>query len=272
MIAHFMIAQVTSSCSPVANTCSTGVATERVTTSFASVLQNHMAAANTLLTAAGLFKTSTATELATSSSQSDAAAPTDDVSLLPLTGLPMSPSALDESFAAPTDDVSLLPLTGLPMSPSASHAPRHMPHAPRTSTNAPKHDHSIVVFVNIGWKASRHATVASAKKNITRLKTTVRSIIETHEPAVICFCEVGESSNPLTPDQMSTVSQAIKDTWHELLQSTQLQCSFKQGFPYLTVWDSSRVHWNPLQHDSTNSSSSSSSSRIAVGTDSAVLL
>ena len=98
MIAHFMIAQVTASCSPVANTCSTGVATERVTTSFASVLQNHMAAANTLLTAAGLFKTSTATELATSSSQSDAAAPTDDVSLLPLTGLPMSPSASDESF------------------------------------------------------------------------------------------------------------------------------------------------------------------------------
>ena len=46
-----------------------------------------MAAANVLLTAAGLLKTNTATELATSSSQPDPAASTDDVSRLPLTGL-----------------------------------------------------------------------------------------------------------------------------------------------------------------------------------------
>ena len=102
-------------------------------------------------------------------------------------------------------------------------------------------DHSIVVFVNIDWKASRHNTVDSANRNMKRLKTTVRSIIKTHKPVVICFCEVGESSNPLSLDQMSTVSKAIEDTWHELLQSTQLQRSFEQGYPYLTVWDSSRV-------------------------------
>jgi hypothetical protein len=63
-----------------------------------------MAAAKALLTAAGLLKpntkllkTSTATELATSSSQPDPAASTDDVSLLPLTGLPTSTSKLQAS-------------------------------------------------------------------------------------------------------------------------------------------------------------------------------
>ena len=63
-----------------------------------------MAAAKALLTAAGLLKpntkllkTSTATELATSSSQPDPAASTDDVSLLPLTGLPVSTSKLQAS-------------------------------------------------------------------------------------------------------------------------------------------------------------------------------
>ena len=56
-----------------------------------------MAAANVLLTAAGLLKTSTATQLATSSSQPDPAASTDDDSLLPLTGLPMSTSNLQAS-------------------------------------------------------------------------------------------------------------------------------------------------------------------------------
>ena len=58
-----------------------------------------MAAAKALLSAAGLLKPntkllkkSTATERATSSSQPDPAASTDDVSLLPLTGLPRSTS------------------------------------------------------------------------------------------------------------------------------------------------------------------------------------
>ena len=117
-----------------------------------------------------------------------------------------------------------------------------MSHAPRISTDVLEHNHFVVVFVNIDWKASRHATVASANRNMTLLTTTVRSIVRTHEPVVICFCEVGEASNPLTLCQMSTLSQAIEDTWHELLQSTQLQHAFEQGYPYLTVWDSSRVH------------------------------
>jgi hypothetical protein len=64
-----------------------------------------MAAAKALLTAAGLLKTSTATELATSSSQPDPAASTDDVSLLPLTGIPMSTSKL---HASASDDGFLL--------------------------------------------------------------------------------------------------------------------------------------------------------------------
>ena len=69
-----------------------------------------MAAAKALLTAAGLLepntklrKTSTATERATSSSQPDPAASTDDVCVLPLTGLLMSTSKLGED---------LLPLLG----------------------------------------------------------------------------------------------------------------------------------------------------------------
>ena len=63
-----------------------------------------MAAAKALLTAAGLLEpktelleTSTATELATSSSQPDPAASTDDVFLLPLTGLPIFTSKLQAS-------------------------------------------------------------------------------------------------------------------------------------------------------------------------------
>jgi hypothetical protein len=75
-----------------------------------------MAAAKALLTAAGMLKpktrlskTSTATEYATSSSQLDSAASTDDVSLGPLTGLPMSTSKLqataseDKLFLGDTD-------------------------------------------------------------------------------------------------------------------------------------------------------------------------
>ena len=98
-----------------------------------------------------------------------------------------------------------------------------MPHAPDASTNVVQRDYSIVVFVNIDWKKSRQETEKAKKSNMVIIEGTVRSIIQIHKPVVICFCEVGVSSRPLTLDQMSTVSQAIEDTWHELLQSTQLQ-------------------------------------------------
>ena len=71
-----------------------------------------MAAAKALLNAAGLLKPntkllkkSTATEHATSSSQPDPAASTDDVSLLPLTGLRVSTSNMQ---ASDSDDGFLL--------------------------------------------------------------------------------------------------------------------------------------------------------------------
>ena len=116
-----------------------------------------------------------------------------------------------------------------------------MAHAPDVSTNAVKQDYSIVVFVNIDWKKSRHDNKKVADKNLDLLKGTVRSIIKIHEPVVICFCEVGETSQPMTSSQMSALSEVIEATWKELLQSTKLQSSFTQGYPYLTVWDSSRV-------------------------------
>ena len=118
---------------------------------------------------------------------------------------------------------------------------RHMPHAPDASTNVVKRDYSIVVFVNIDWKKSRQETPKAKKSNMVIIEGTVRSIIQIHKPVVICFCEVGETDNPMTLSQMSAVSEVIEATWHELLQSTQLKSSFTQGYPYLTVWDSSRV-------------------------------
>ena len=102
---------------------------------------------------------------------------------------------------------------------------------------------STVVFVNIDWKASRHKTDRADKKNMSVLENTVRSIVETYEPVVICFCEVGEEANPLTLGQMVAVSELIEGTWHDLLQSTQLQRSFTEGYTYLTVWDASKIQW-----------------------------
>ena len=62
-----------------------------------------MASAKALLSAAGLRKKSTATELATSSSQPDPAASTDDVSRLPLTDL--QGSAAEDGFLLGDNDL-----------------------------------------------------------------------------------------------------------------------------------------------------------------------
>jgi hypothetical protein len=109
-----------------------------------------------------------------------------------------------------------------------------MPHAWRTPG-------SIMVFVNIDWKDSRHDTAKSVEKNMKVIKKTVHSIVDTHKPAVICFCEAGEAGNPLTDQHMRALIKWIVDTWQELLQSAQLEWSFKIGYPYLTVWDASQA-------------------------------
>ena len=57
-----------------------------------------------------------------------------------------------------------------------------------------------VVFINIDWKESRmHNTL---DRNMNRLATMIADVVRNMNPTMICMCEVGETKNPLSQQQM----------------------------------------------------------------------
>ena len=69
------------------------------------------------------------------------------------------------------------------------------------------------VFVNIDWKKSRHYRTLNA--NVKVLGTTITNIVQKMKPTVMCMCEVGETSNPLSNEQVQQVADKSISAWQK---------------------------------------------------------
>ena len=95
-----------------------------------------------------------------------------------------------------------------------------------------------IIFVNIDWKRSRHDNERSTRRNMTKLADTISSIVTIMKPGVICCCEVGEATNPMTKELMSAVADTIRTAWEaSATEHPAISFLFKEGAPYLTIWD-----------------------------------
>ena len=95
-----------------------------------------------------------------------------------------------------------------------------------------------IIFVNIDWKRSRHDNEESIHRNMTKLADTISSIVTSLKPGVICCCEVGEATNPMTKEMMSAVADTIRKAWEaSATEHPAISFLFKEGAPYLTIWD-----------------------------------
>ena len=95
-----------------------------------------------------------------------------------------------------------------------------------------------IIFVNIDWKRSRHDNEESIHRNMTKLADTISSIVTSLKPGVICCCEVGEATNPMTKELMSAVADTIRKAWEaSATEHPAISFLFKEGAPYLTIWD-----------------------------------
>ena len=61
-----------------------------------------------------------------------------------------------------------------------------------------------IVLVNINCKKCRHYRTLNA--NMKVLGTTITNIVQNMKPTVICMCEVGETSNPSSNEQIQEVA------------------------------------------------------------------
>ena len=91
-----------------------------------------------------------------------------------------------------------------------------------------------VVFINIDWKASRHNKTLEA--NMKLLGLTIAGVVRNMKPAMVCMCEVGEASNPLTKEQMQQVADRSMQAWRDAATDVQLHCMFEVGAPYMTIY------------------------------------
>ena len=71
-----------------------------------------------------------------------------------------------------------------------------------------------VVFINIDWKATRHNS-KRLKANMSKLGETIGGVVRNMKPAMICMCEVGSVSSPLTVECMQEVAEGTEQAWRD---------------------------------------------------------
>jgi len=93
-----------------------------------------------------------------------------------------------------------------------------------------------VVFINIDWKASRHNT-GRLEANMELLGKTIASVVRNMNPKMICMCEVGVASYPLTEEQMKQVRDQSMHAWQAAATGDfELRSMFQVGAPYMTIY------------------------------------
>ena len=92
-----------------------------------------------------------------------------------------------------------------------------------------------VVFLNIDWKATRHGRTLN--NNMKLLGKTIANVVQKMNPTMICMCEVGAATWPLTEEQMQQVLHQCIQAWKEAAtEHFELQSMFEVGAPYMTIY------------------------------------
>ena len=111
-------------------------------------------------------------------------------------------------------------------------AKEHNPKVPQLQSTGMS---ANVVFVNIDWKAIRHGK--TLKVNMKILDKTIAGMVQKMNPTMICMCEVGAATFPLTEEQMQQVSYQCMQAWKETAtEHFELQSMFEVGAPYMTIY------------------------------------
>ena len=97
-----------------------------------------------------------------------------------------------------------------------------------------------IVFVNIDWNKERH-NAQRARHNLAKLADTTSSIVRNMKPAVICCCEAGTASEPMTSKQFTAMADTMSEAWRKaVIEPPAISFLFSKDAPYLTIWDGNR--------------------------------
>ena len=69
------------------------------------------------------------------------------------------------------------------------------------------------------------------------LGKTIANVVHNMNPTMICMCEVGEATKPLTEEQMQQVSGQSMHAWTgAATEHFELRSMFQAGAPYMTIY------------------------------------
>ena len=74
------------------------------------------------------------------------------------------------------------------------------------------------------------------------LSDTIYGVVRNMRPAMICMCEVGDVSHPLTEENMQQVANQTMHAWRDAAtEHVELHRMYEVGAPYMTVYDVGQV-------------------------------
>ena len=91
-----------------------------------------------------------------------------------------------------------------------------------------------VVFINIDWKSSKMNRTLNT--NMKVLATAIADVVHNMSPAMICICEMGETTHPLSEEQLQRVATQSISAWKDTAtEHIQLRSMFTKRAPYVTI-------------------------------------
>ena len=74
------------------------------------------------------------------------------------------------------------------------------------------------------------------------LGETIGGVVRNMKPSMICMCEVGVVSSPLTVECMQEVAKRTEQAWRDAAtEHVELRTMFEVGEPYMTVYDAGQI-------------------------------
>ena len=100
---------------------------------------------------------------------------------------------------------------------------------------------TTIAYANVDWKRVRH-TGKHATKQFETWQRTTEEIIRKFDPAIICFCEVGEVSIPMEAEHFTKLQALTREAWTSCgVAAEQVEFLQTVGLPYLTAYRKDRV-------------------------------
>ena len=137
-----------------------------------------------------------------------------------------------------------------PASVSATQQPLPAPPPPPPTLELAMQAHrEVEEHLLIDWKSGKMHEISprtspnAIDRNLRILTQTIAGVVRDMSPTMICMCKVGDTTHPLSEEQMQKLEAEVVSAWQNAAtEHIQLCSMFTTGSPYMTVYIDGPIH------------------------------